>query len=137
MSHSLRSLANHAKSRLNQCGARFARPITAPAGLVYIIAESAGLSLASRPAGAVMIFTRPAGAVMIFTRPAGAVMIFTKPAVMIFTRSRNAATGDNSMYCMIPDPFPSSAFGKVSATPYYCEVVYQGNSVLVKGRSLQ
>ena len=51
----------------------------------------------------------PAGAVMIFTRPAG--------AVMIFTRSRNAATGDNSMYCMIPDPFPSSAFGKGSATP--------------------
>ena len=52
---------------------------------------------------------RPAGAVMIFTRHAG--------AVMIFTRSRNAATGDNSMYCMIPDPFPSSAFGKGSATP--------------------
>ena len=49
------------------------------------------------------------GAVMIFTRPAG--------AVMIFTRSRNAATGENSMYCMIPDPFPSSAFGKGSATP--------------------
>ena len=36
---------------------------------------------------------------MIFTRPAG--------AVMIFTRSRNAAASDNSMYCMIPDPFPS------------------------------
>ena len=32
------------------------------------------------------------------SRPAG--------AVIIFTRSRNAATGDNSMYCMIPDPFP-------------------------------
>ena len=48
---------------------------------------------------------------MIFTRPAG--------AVKIFTRSRNAATGDNSMYCMIPDPFPSSAFGKGSATPDY------------------
>ena len=30
-----------------------------------------------------------------------------------------AATGDNSMYCMIPDPFPSSAFGKGSATPDY------------------
>ena len=45
---------------------------------------------------------------MIFTRPAG--------AVMIFTRSRNAAKGDNSMYCMIPDP---SAFGKGSATPDY------------------
>ena len=46
-------------------------------------------------------------------------MIFTRPAVavMIFTRSRNAAMGDNSMYCMIPDPFPSSAFGKGSATP--------------------
>ena len=28
---------------------------------------------------------------------------------MIFTRSRNAATVDNSMYCMIPDPFPSLA----------------------------
>ena len=39
--------------------------------------------------------------------------------VMIFTRSRNAATGDNSMYCMIPDPFPSSAFGEGSATPDY------------------
>ena len=38
---------------------------------------------------------------------------------MIFTHSRNAATGDNSMYCMIPDPFPSSAFGKGSATPDY------------------
>ena len=51
----------------------------------------------------------------------GAVVIFTKPAgaVMIFTRSRNAAMGDNSMYCMIPDPFPSSAFGKGSATPDY------------------
>ena len=46
-------------------------------------------------------------------------VIFTRPAVavMIFTRSRNAATGDNSMYCMIPDPFPSSVFGKGSATP--------------------
>ena len=30
-------------------------------------------------------------------------------AVMIFKHSRNAATGDNSMYCMIPDPFPSLA----------------------------
>ena len=48
---------------------------------------------------------------MIFTRPAG--------AVMIFTGSRNAAASDNSMYCMIPDPFPSSAFGKGSATPDY------------------
>ena len=48
---------------------------------------------------------------MIFTRPAG--------AVMIFTRSRNAAASDNSMYCMIPDPFPSSAFGKGSTTPDY------------------
>ena len=39
-------------------------------------------------------------------------------AVMIFMRSRNASYGgDNSMYCMIPDPFPSSAFGKGSATP--------------------
>ena len=58
-----------------------------------------------------MLTSRPAGAVMIFTRPAG--------AVMIFTRSRNAAMGDNSMYCIIPDPFPSSAFGKGSATPDY------------------
>ena len=38
------------------------------------------------------------------SRPAG--------VVMIFTRSRNAATGDNSMYCMNPDPFRSTAFGK-------------------------
>ena len=53
--------------------------------------------------------SRPAGAVMIFTRPAG--------VVMIFTGSRNAAVSDNSMYCMIPDPFPSTAFGKGSATP--------------------
>ena len=43
------------------------------------------------------------------SRPAG--------AVMIFTHSRNAAMGDNSMYCMIPDPFPSTAFVKGSATP--------------------
>ena len=55
-----------------------------------------------------MIFTM---LVMIFTRPAG--------AVMIFTRSRNAAASDNSMYCMIPDPFPSSAFGKGSAKTDY------------------
>ena len=35
-----------------------------------------------------------------------------------YRNRRNAATGDNSMYCMIPDPFiPSSAFGKGSATP--------------------
>ena len=26
---------------------------------------------------------------------------------------------DNSMYCIIPDPFPSTAFGKWSATPDY------------------
>ena len=60
---------------------------------------------------------------MLASRPAGAVMIFTRPAVavMIFTRSRNAATGDNSMYCMNPDPFPSSAFGKGSATPDYSD----------------
>ena len=64
-----------------------------------------------RPTCYRLIFTRPAGEVMIFTRHAG--------AVMIFTRSRNAATGDNSMYCMIPDPFPSSAFGIGSATPDY------------------
>ena len=56
-----------------------------------------------------MLVSRSVDAVMIFTRHAG--------AVMIFTHSRNAATGDNSMYCMIPDPFPSSAFGKGSATP--------------------
>ena len=56
---------------------------------------------------------------MIFTRPAG--------AVMIFTRSRNAAASDNSMYCMIPDPFPSSAFGKGSPTPDYliCRFLYR------------
>ena len=55
------------------------------------------------------------------SRPAGAVMIFTGHvgAVMIFTGSRNAAASDNSMYCMIPDPFPSTAFGKGSATPDY------------------
>ena len=34
--------------------------------------------------------------------------------LVIFTRCRNAATGNNSMYCMIPDPFPSTAFGKVT-----------------------
>ena len=73
--------------------------ITAPAGLVNIITEPAGLLFKYRPAGSVMIFTRPAG------------------AVMIFTGSRNAAASDNSMYCMIPDPFPSTAFGKGSATP--------------------
>ena len=27
---------------------------------------------------------------------------------------------DNSMYCKIPDTFPSTAFGKGSATPDYC-----------------
>ena len=56
---------------------------------------------------------------MLASKPAGAVMIFTMHvvAVMIFMRSRNAAMGDNSMYCMIPDPFPSSAFGKGSAMP--------------------
>ena len=67
--------------------------ITTPAGLVNIITEHTDLCLASRPVGG----------------PAG--------AVMILTHSRNAATGDSSMYCMIPDPFPSSAFGKGSATP--------------------
>ena len=48
-------------------------------------------------------------------------MIFTGHVgtVMIFTGSRNAAASDNSMYCMIPDPFPSTAFGKGSATPDY------------------
>ena len=76
--------------------------ITAPAGLVNIITEL--VNIITKPA-----CYRPAGAVMIFTRPAG--------AVMIFTRSRNAAASDNSMYCMIPDPFPSSTFGKGSATP--------------------
>ena len=75
---------------------------TAPTGLVNIITKPA----CYRPAGAVMIFTRQ---VMIFTRPG--------VAVMIFTSSRNAAASDNSMYYMIPDPFPSSAFGKGSATP--------------------
>ena len=43
------------------------------------------------------------------SRPAG--------AVMIFTRSRNAAMDDNSMYCIIPDPFLSTTLGKGSATP--------------------
>ena len=38
-------------------------------------------------------------------------------AVIIMTHSRNALMGDNSMYCKIPDPFPSTVFGKVSATP--------------------
>ena len=68
----------------------------------------------------VNIITAPAGLVNTITAPAaGLVMVFTRPAgaVMIFTRSRNAAASDNSMYCMIPDPFPSSAFGKGSATP--------------------
>ena len=41
---------------------------------------------------------------MIFTRPAG--------AVMIFTGSRNAAVSDNSMYCLIPDPFPAQRLVK-------------------------
>ena len=52
-------------------------------------------------------------------------MIFTRPAVavMIFTRSRNAATGDNSMYCMLS--IPSSTFGKGSATPDYIYVGIQ------------
>ena len=74
--------------------------ITAPAGLVNII---------TAPAGGLLASVGQRGSVMIFTRPAG--------AVMIFTRSRNAAMGDNSMYCMIPDPIPSSAFGKGSAPP--------------------
>ena len=55
---------------------------------------------------------------MIFTRPAGAVMIFTRSRNAA-TGDRNAATGDNSMNCIIPDPFPSSAFGKGSAMPDY------------------
>ena len=72
----------------------------------------------------VNIITAPAGpptGLLAKHRSVGSVMIFTRPAetVMIFTRSRNAATGDNSMYCMIPDPFLSSAFGKGSATPDY------------------
>ena len=67
--------------------------ITASAGLVNIITEPTDLCLASRPVGG----------------PVG--------AVLIFTHSRNAAMGDNSMYCMIPDPFPSSAFGNGSAMP--------------------
>ena len=78
------------------------------------------LSLAAAFLLRVNIITAPAGLVNIITAPAaGLVMIFTRPAgaVMIFTRSRNAAASDNSMYCMIPDPFPSSAFGKGSATP--------------------
>ena len=33
------------------------------------------------------------------------------------------------MYCMIPDPFPSSAFGKGSATPDYHTCVTTGNAV--------
>ena len=76
----------------------------------------------------VNIITAPAGLVNIITAPTGLlasvgqrVMIFTRHVgeVMIFTHSRNAATGDNSKYCMISDPFPSSAFGKGSATPDY------------------
>ena len=50
------------------------------------------------------------------SRPAG--------VVMIFMRSRNAARGDNSIYCMIPDPFPSIAFGKGSATPDYSDPAF-------------
>ena len=38
-------------------------------------------------------------------------------AIVIFTCSKNAAMGDNSMYCMIPYPFLCTAFGKVRATP--------------------
>ena len=45
------------------------------------------------------------------SRPAG--------VVLIFTCSRNSATGDKSKYCMISDPFPSTVFGKGSATPDY------------------
>ena len=50
-------------------------------------------------------------------------VIFTRHAVavMIFTRSRNAAKGDNSMYCMNPDPLFRS-FGKGSATPDYVAI---------------
>ena len=59
--------------------------------------------------------------VNISTAPAGLVNIIPVVAVMIFTRSRNAATGDNSMYCMIPDPFPSVAFGKGSSKRNYIE----------------
>ena len=40
-------------------------------------------------------------------------------AVMIFTCSSNAAMSDNSIYCMIPEPFPSTVFGKGSAMPDY------------------
>ena len=71
------------------------------------------VNIITAPAGHVNIITAPTG------QPAGSVMIFTRPAgaVMIFTGSRNAAVSDNSMYCMIPDPFPSTAFGKGSATP--------------------
>ena len=39
--------------------------------------------------------------------------------IFLVKLTRNAATGDNSMYCMIPDPFPSTVFGKGSATPDY------------------
>ena len=50
----------------------------------------------------VNIITVPTGLVNIITSPAGLLpsTIFTMPvgAVMIFTRSRNAATGDNSMH---------------------------------------
>ena len=31
------------------------------------------------------------------------------------------AAVDNSMYCMIPDPFPKTVLGKGSATPDYIE----------------
>ena len=47
----------------------------------------------------------------------------TRPAsaVMIFTRSRNAAKGDNSMYCMTPDPFPAQRLvkGRLRQTSAY------------------
>ena len=52
--------------------------------------------------------------------------------VMIFTHSRNAAMGNNSMYCMVPDPIPSTAFGKGSATPDYCQVVLKAEQTCLK-----
>ena len=51
---------------------------------------------------------------------------------MIFMRSRNAATGDNSMYCMIPDPFQSTVFGKGSATPDYQKSTETSKRMLTK-----
>ena len=40
--------------------------------------------------------------------------------------------GDNSMYCMILDPIPSTAFGKGSSMPDYCQVVLEVEQTCLK-----